>query len=339
MTNAAIILTDRASMASLEHMELIASASPVRRFLAYLDEIGLDERSLKVGHIDPRLRRSHGPLRVSARLLMDLMEATAEVTGQADLGLQRAQVLNLRGHDTISLLWDQAGSVAEWYGLAQRYIHLENSALQYDLRLDGDEAVLIHGVLAMLRPRATQFTFTFVAMTVRIFRSVIGQGWTPLRAEFMCVKPADPSPYRRFFRCDLRFGQPRNALIVRRADFERQLPGRNPEMVAFLADHLQREAGRTELQVDDEVAQILASEMAGGPPSLSQVAERLAMSPRTLQRRLAHRGASYGAILRNARREIVASRSAHASRVPLAQLAFELGLSDATAASRFLRFG
>jgi AraC-like DNA-binding protein len=318
-------------------MELIASASPVRRLLAHLDELGIDPRILRSGPVDPRLRRTHGPLRVSARLVVDMMESAAEQTGQADFGLRHAQWLNLRGLDTISLLWDQVGSVAEWYRLAQRYIHLENNALQYDLAIDDGEAALVHGVLAVLRPRATQFTFAFMALTVRVFRTVVGPDWRPLRAEFMCAAPADLSSYRAFFRCDLRFGEARNALVVRRADFERELPGRNREMVSFLEDHLQRQSTSQAASVGDQVAQMLMSETAGRTLVLRQLAERLALSPRTLQRRLASEGTSYGQILDDVRREVAGGHVQRFGRTRLSQLAFELGFSDATAASRFLR--
>lgn len=318
-------------------MELIASASPVRRLLQHLDELDVDAQALRAGPIDPRLRRTRGPLRVSARLVVDMMEAAAELTGQVDFGLRHAQWLNLRGLDTISLLWDQAGSVAEWYRLAQRYIHLENNALQYDLAIEDGEAALIHGVLAVLRPRATQFSFAFVALTVRVFRSVLGPNWRPLRADFMCAAPADLTPYRRFFRCGLRFGEARNALVVRRADFERELPGRNPEMVSFLEDHLQRQSADQDASIRDQVAQMLMAEMAGRALALPQVAERLALSPRTLQRRLASEGTSYGQVLEAVRREVAGAHMERFGRIRLSQLAFDLGFSDATAASRFLR--
>lgn len=318
-------------------MELIASASPVRRLLAHLDELSVDVRALKVGHIDPRLRRTQGPMRVSAGLVVDLMEAAAELTGQEDFGLRHGQWLNLRGLDTISLLWEQAGSIAEWYRLAQRYVHLENNALQYDLAIDGEEAALIHGVLAVLRPRATQFTFAFVALTLRVFRSVLGPGWRPLRAEFMCAAPAEILPYRQFFHCPLHFGEGRNALVVRRAEFERKLPGRNPEMVSFLEEHLQRQSAVQPPSIRDQVAQMLMFEMTGRTPSLAQIAERMAMSSRTLQRRLAAGGTSYGSVLAAVRRDVAASHVQRFGRTRLSQLARDLGFSDATAASRFLR--
>ncbi len=318
-------------------MDLIASASNVRQLLAYLDAIGLDERRLRVGPIDPRLRRTQGPLRVSARLIIDLLEAAAKETGQSDFGLRYGMWLNLRGLDAISLLWDQAGSIATWYHLAQRYVHLENNALRYDLVRDGEEVALIHDIVAVLQPRATQTTYAFVALTTRVFHEVIGPGWCPLRVELRCAQPADVSLMRKFFKCPIVFEAPHNAIHVRARDFERELPGRRPEMLIFFEDFLRRQDFSWSPNLDTNVEQILMAELAGGTPTLPHVASRLAMSPRTLQRQLAVRGTSFGALLTKVRLEIVESRMSRRPRVSLAQLAYDLGLSDPTAVSRFLR--
>ena len=318
-------------------MELIASAASVRQILAHFDEIGLDERSLQVGYVDPDLRRSRGPARVSARLSIDLLEAAAEALGRADFGLRHGLRLNLRGLDSISLLWDHASSVEQWYRLARQYVHLENNAVRYDLIDEGQDTALIHDILAVLRPRATQATFSFLTMTARVFREMLGPGWAPRRVEFMCARPPDITLFNTFFRCRIEFDAPRNALVVARSDFERPLPRHNPELVDFFKLQLQDQLNAWQVPLEDRVLQILLSELAGHPPTLTQIAGRLGLSPRTLQRRLALVGASFGELLFRARKEIVAAHMRRASPTPLSRLAFELGLSDATAASRFFR--
>ena len=318
-------------------MDLICNATPLRRLLRYFDELGIDERSLKVGHIDRRLRGSTAPLRHSARLTLDLLEAAALRTGRADFGLQFGIWLDPRGIDVISLLWEQARSVSEWYGLCRRYIHLENNALAYELATEGENVALIHDVVAVLRPRATHFTYAFVVLTLQVFRTVIGSRWNPVAVEFRSARPADTRPFRRFFRCPLRFGAERTALVVRREDFERELPGGNPNLMAYLEGQLARESGSWSGLLEDQIEHVLMSELSGRPPTLAQLAERFAMSPRTLQRRLAQRGTSYGELLTRVRREVAGTHLQAVPRTPLAQLAAELGFADATQASRFMR--
>lgn len=318
-------------------MELIANASPVRQFLAYLDHIGVDERTLRVGHIDPRLRKSSAPIRISARLLFELMEAAAEKADMPDLGLQFAEWSNPRGFDAVSLLWEQSASLSEWYELAQRYIHLENNAIQYNIARGHHEIALIHHLLPILRARSTQFMYAFLALTVRVCRSVFGPTWNPVRVEFFNPRPPLVTAHRRFFRCDLRFGEERSAVIVRPEDFERTLPHANAEMLSYIRKDLERQSVYWSADIKDQVAKIILSDIAGKAPSLARVASMLAMSSRTLQRRLMQEGTDFGVILKSVRREIVVDRLAQPTPPPLAQLAFELGLSEASAASRFIR--
>ena len=81
---------------------------------------------------------------------------------------------------------------------------------------------------------------------------------------------------------------------------------------------------------------LVASNLAGRAPTLGSIAELLAMSPRTLQRQLAARGTDYRAVLEAVRVQI-ASAVLDAPRPPrLAKLAYDLGLSESSAACRFL---
>src|SRR5882672_11284564 len=59
-------------------VQLIAEAAGARQFLAYLDHIGLDERALNLGEINPALRKSSAPMAIAARFVVDLMEEAAE---------------------------------------------------------------------------------------------------------------------------------------------------------------------------------------------------------------------------------------------------------------------
>jgi AraC-like DNA-binding protein len=318
-------------------MELIASAASARQILAHMDGLGVDVRTLNVGYVDPALQRSSAPVQVSARLSFDLLEAAARHLHQPDFGLRHGLWLNLRGLDSISLLWDHAGSVAEWYSLARKYVHLENNAVGYEVVHEGEDVALVHDVLAVLRPGATQGTFAFVTMSARVFREMVGPAWTPVRVEFMGPRPADTTLFRSFYRCRVEFDAPRNALVVKRSDFEQPLPRHNPELVTFFEQQLRRQVATHSTQPEDLVTGLFMSNMAGSPPSLDAVAGQLGMTGRTLQRRLRSKQTSYGRLLAKARDDIAAAHLRRTPPTPLSRLAYELGFSDATAASRFLR--
>lgn len=76
----------------------------------------------------------------------------------------------------------------------------------------------------------------------------------------------------------------------------------------------------------------LESAVAGGPPSLDEVAHHLALSPRTLQRRLREEGTSWREELENLRQRRV-ERLLRETQLTMDAIATRVGFSD----SRSLR--
>jgi AraC-like DNA-binding protein len=73
--------------------------------------------------------------------------------------------------------------------------------------------------------------------------------------------------------------------------------------------------------------------MHGSLPSIDAVAAGLAMSPRTLQRRLAASGTSYQRLVTEVREEL-ARNHLRDSRLSIGEIAFVLGFSDVSAFHR-----
>ena len=316
-------------------MELIADVSPVRQFLAYLSSIGIDERDLPIARLDDNIRQSSEPLRISARIIIELMEAAAEESGTPDLGLKFVEWLDPKGLGALSLTSEHCASPEEWYRLACRYIHLSNNAVLYDLNVD-DEVTLIQDVLPILRPRANQFLDALLALTVRSLRSMLGTTWKPSRVELRS-RPVERSAYWRFFRCDIEFNAERHAIVMTRNDFERRHSQGDRSMLTFIEGHLERRALNWSAEIEDQVFELVSLELAGGTPTLAHVASLLYTTPRTLQRRLGERGTDFRGILKSVRIQTANQHFTRYRRPQLQKLAYELGFSEPSAVSRFIR--
>ena len=147
--------------------------------------------------------------------------------------------------------------------------------------------------------------------------------------------PPDRSGFEDHFRCLVRFGAERDALEVSN---ERLLcPNRlgDAGISHFFDAHLDRalselpEDGGLERRVRAEISRALSE----GVPTLSQTAQRLAMSGRTLQRRLAEAGLAYQALVEEARRDL-ATRLLRSSDYTLAEIAFLTGFSEQSTFTR-----
>lgn len=318
-------------------MDFYANASSIRLVLSFLQEQGLDSNRASQRRLRSIANKAGTQAKVSAGWAFDLLNDGADQAEAEDFGLRYGRWLNLRGLDTISLMWQHAASVAEWYELAHRYVFLENNALSYEARRRGRVVELIHQASPVLKPKSRHVIQAMMALTVRVFRELIDPDWAPVQVELEQERPRNVEPFEAFFRCPTRFSRERSALIVKVREFDRKLPGHNPELMAFLISYLKDQEQVATFQLEELVKHTILRELAIRPASIGNVAELLGMSSRSLQRQLHERGTTFSELLRQVRLEILRSHLALGKRTSLGRLADELGFSEASAASRFIR--
>jgi AraC-like DNA-binding protein len=274
---------------------------------------------------------------ISAQLAVDLMEAAAEFLHRADIGVHFAEWLDPHGFGPMALLGENSTTFADRFRLARRFVHLQNNALSFEQVKDGGDVVVLCTVHPVLRPRARQYAESVVAHSVRNARSLLGAGWNPVRVEFAHASPASPLAQKRYFRCPVHYSSDRDSFVVTAADFHRRLPKGDPETIAFLEKHLASQENRWPTDFRGLVENLIASRLGGGGVSLARIAALLAVSPRTLQRRLADQGSDFGKILTSVRLQIAQNYLAQKPPAPLAKLCYLLGYSEPSAASRFIK--
>src|SRR5882757_5820480 len=318
-------------------MELIAEASAARQFLAYLNHIGVDERALNLGEINPALRKSTAPMAIGAQFVVNLMEEAAAFLQRPDLGVHYAEWLDPRGFGPLALLGESSTTFADRFRLARRFIHLQNNAVSFEKVEEGENVVVICAIHPALRPQARQYAEGLVGHCVKNARSLLGLGWNAVRVEFAHASPPSALSQRRYFRCPIRYLSDRDAFVTTSKDFYRRLPKGDSDTIAFLEKHLASQEDQWPTDLRGQVENLIASQLAGGGASLARIAALLAVSPRTLQRRLAEQGADFGEILRFVRRQVALNQLSQRPPPPLAKLSYLLGYSEPSAASRFIK--
>lgn len=146
------------------------------------------------------------------------------------------------------------------------------------------------------------------------------------RVEIEFPRPAYGDLYAQRFRCPVRFGQPRNALILKPAALTL------PVLYAQSASHqaslaLCNEAllaVRRGLPLEHKVRQRLMSQPQLTAASLENLSEQLGMTPWTLKRNLAKRGTSVSELAEEVRRDMARTYLTTTSLKP-SEIAFELG--------------
>jgi AraC-like DNA-binding protein len=139
----------------------------------------------------------------------------------------------------------------------------------------------------------------------------------------------DPVAFSRAVGCPVLHNAPWSGISVSAEAWALPLRRRDPILRRVLEEHadaiLARLPGRSGLSHD--VQRALASRIGGGDTRVEAVARELAISARTLQRRLAAEGVSYQRLLEDARKE-AAGRYLIESTLAIGEVAYLLGYSE-----------
>lgn len=309
----------------------------MQQFLRYARVTGIDLERVLSPDLLAILLGSGSVESVPALAMVDTLQLCAIVADRPDLGVAFAAWCNLRGYGPLSLLWDHCPTVEDSIRVSGRFLHLETEAIGSRLAEEGDDIVLQQFMMIPARYGGSQYLECTMTLQMRVLQLIMGEDWHPVRMEFAHPPPPRLGFHRAVFRCPLVYDAERTALVLPRSDLPRRSPNGNAHLLAFLEQQLDRNPRRRSESPVAPVQRIIAASLAGEAITLEKTAELLSTSPRSLQRRLAGCGESFAGLLAAERKRTAEEYFATQTKPNLAELAYRLGYTEASAASRFLR--
>lgn len=170
------------------------------------------------------------------------------------------------------------------------------------------------------------------AVTLTCLREMVGEQVPVLEASLETQPRGDPSEYVRFFGGPVRFGQPQTFLVFDAELLDRPVRGADPHVLRYLSAYADGRLSQLpvedpSLSLIDRVRRALERAMVEGDAGPSAVARSLAMSERTLQRRLAAEGSSFQSLIDDVRHQSALKLLSRAE-TPIQEVAFVLGYQD-----------
>lgn len=227
-------------------------------------------------------------------------------TGRADAGLLTALEYRHGSFDLFDYLLSTAPTLGDGLALAATHVHLVSSSSGFTTEESGDEVTVAYEILRPdeeLRGVVAEFV---LAVLVGHLRHDTGRALSPTRVSFAHRAPRRTAGYADCFGgAAVDFGAPADSITLHRGDLALPMATADPVLAAII----QRSAAAFPPPPQGPAdplpglrAAVLA-QLADGRPSLTGTARRLAVSPRTLQRRLAEAGTTWRAELDSVRRE------------------------------------
>lgn len=301
-------------------------------FEPFLSEAGIDRAVLT----EPD---TPVPLARHARLL----QLAAERTGDDFLGLHIGQQVHPIDMGALGYALMNAPTVKMALLTFDRYLGAYSRGCEFTLaeapggvwHLDFRYTVAVTDLGIVERRHEAECT---LSMVLNVVRSLTGNLWSPKRVLFEHPEPEDTSEHRRLFCAPVEFGAAVNRLVIGGAVLERPVRSAQARLFVVIEDHLRRAVAAHAHQTDllAEVSAIVIRDLANGVPSIDDVAARLAMTKRTLQRRLKDNGVGYAELVEKVRHRL-AVEYVSGTRLSLTEIGFLLGYSHPSAFSRAFR--
>lgn len=281
--------------------------------------------------------------RIDLKLETLLWDEAARRCGDPWFGISTADVIRIGDFDVLDYVVRSAPTLAESLSRLARYNRLVHDAASFEI-LRGQQGLRIeHRLPAHLHQSRHAAEFTIASLAV-VGRQLLERGMPVLCVGFRHPKPDAPTAglaYHRVFGRLPDFDCESNHLEIPTELAALPLPAADPALFRVVQRHAEALLAKRPApaaSTTQRVRALLAESLANDPSEvkLSSVAERLKVSERSLQRRLADERSSFDAILEQLRREL-AERYLEDPRLGISEIGYLLGYSEASAFHRAFR--
>ena len=309
-------------------MERNSSASWVKGLTSMFASQGLDVALVFQASGLGMDRLDRHDARFGADEVTRLWNAAIALSGKSCLGIDRALAAKLINFDVVGFAVLASADLRSGLESFARYLALISSATTFELEPQGSDCWLVMGHTGYALPLPWQRSVYSLLALLTLSQWAARRDIHPLSAQLHFPRPDDHGAIGQALGCPVTFGCPDNRLLLAGADLALAIPSQDPDLLI-----LHEEAMRERLnslddaalgrRVNDEIRRRLHL----GEPRRQDVAARLALTDRTLQRRLSAEHTSFQQVLDEVRRDL-AGKYLSEPQLALAQVANLLGFVD-----------
>jgi len=315
---------------------VVVKSQLVGSFVAYARARGADADRLIREHGLPADVESRFEVELPVKALHRFGEACEAAAGDPLLGLHVAQQLRRGTYGLVEYIARSSETMREVLAGLGRYLALLNPTVAPEFREAAGEATFQYRVRGEPLAYGRHANEMGIGLIVGQGRALTARSWDPRRVWLSHPPPgeAEVKALRRFFACEVTFNAPGNGLAGDSALLDLRITSGDPALRKLLEERAGRELGAAGggdflTQARDAVGRALER----GPPRMGAVAKAMALSARTLQRRLAEEGTTFQEVVDEVRREL-AQKYLQDRALGVTEVAYLLGFSELSAFDR-----
>lgn len=305
------------------------------RLVEVLEESGRDtDRYLRQQSIS-KADLGQSKRRLNYEAYLDLVKEVVADADVAALGLKAGRKIQLVDHGILGYAFISSDNLRKAFEIFAQYQKIQGPVVNVSLRIAGDEAIYTAEKARPIDADLYKYGVASWLGEATNIRSLFDPGeleFTGASVTFPESRGADL--YREMLRCDVRFGAAANELRfpAKYLDVPFSFAEESvAELCAHQCEEILREMSSKHDIVDDVRRTLLKN--PGESYDLNTVAKNLAVSSRTLRRRLQEADTSFREIQSEVRMSLAGEYLSH-THLPIAEIAHLLGYSDVTAFHR-----
>ncbi len=278
-----------------------------------------------------RAELNDATVRVSYREASLLIKRAMRGLAQNSLGLDVGRRQSVGTFGVLGL----AMMTARTFGEAMQ-IGIENHQVAGSMMEVGFDVVDANAVAMVAEPRFIDGEILpflceelFIS-SLMVCRALVGANFHPRYAEFTYPEPAWADGYRDVFQCEIRFGMPQNRAVLDAAWMSYELPTHHPvsaQQALGLCRQMRANVAGPQPEIVVAVERLLRSRLHENP-TVTEVAQRLHLTERSLRRHLAAGGQIFRAMHDRIRTER-ALELLRAGQHTVSEIGSVIGFSDA----------
>lgn len=317
-----------------------SSAAFVNHVLDIAEQHGCDGEALLREIGLPRERLTDPILRIPMHQLRALLALAARTSGLAHFGLLVGASVRPGTYGVLGYVSMTSATLGESLSMIRRFgkIVFDSPSSQTRIAITEGRVLIEDQRISELEPYCPFQQEAVLTGWAAFGRWLIGSHAPLLEVTLRHQAMGDPALYEQFFGCPVKFGAQGNALVFPESMLTARVQGADPRTHKSLLLEAALQLGRSyaPLSVIGRLRALLVEHLPTGEVSLESLASQLAMSPRTLQRKLAAEGENFSQVLETFRMEL-ADHHLRSTDASIMDIALTLGFSQASAFSHAFR--
>jgi AraC-like DNA-binding protein len=264
-----------------------------------------------------------------------ILKEAARTTGDDCFGLHFGEIFDPKSIGPLAYVALNSPTIAAGIENVKRYLHVYDSSATWYFTGEGNRGYIRYVLADLGVEPLRQSNEHGMIIVVNTLRMMVGSQWAPQEVQFAHPEPEDTSEHHRIFRAPVLFGCETNALVIELSFAEREVPAADQQLYQIMRQYLDQVL--SEIPREDalfaSIRKAVAESMRDGDPKLARVSKKMAMAPRTLQRRLREYGFDFKKLVEDTRRRF-AQNYLKDRKNTLTEVAFLLGYSELSAFNR-----